>query len=65
MFVEFLDAGCGLVFVRELDESKSPRTAGAAVGGQVDIDDLPGFGQDFGEIGLGGVVAEITYKDFG
>ena len=45
------------------DKSKSPRTAGTAVGGKKHLDDLAHFREQCFELALGRFVTEIPNKD--
>jgi hypothetical protein len=63
--VELLDGRFGLLLSGELDEGEAARPAGGAVGGEVDVDYLAGFGEQLAELVLGGVETEIADEDLG
>lgn len=48
---------------RQLDERKATRSTGLAVGGEVDVDDAPGLGEEPGQGVSGGLVAEVPDED--
>lgn len=65
VLVELLDALLGFFLVRELDEGETSRPAGVAVGRQIDVNDLPGFCEQVGELALGRVVTQVSDKYLG